>query len=126
MLRRDVRCLAALVMMRLALATIGYRRVAVRMPQAGASADGHYYAAQLARRIERLARYVPRATCLTQALALQYLLARAGHASELFVGVRQDEAGRFLAHAWLACNGRTVLGASATRLEDYTMLAKRG
>jgi hypothetical protein len=68
---------------------------------------------------------VPGASCLTQAMALQYLLARAGHASELFVGVRQDEAGAFQAHAWLACNARTVLGAAGTRLEDFTMLAQR-
>jgi hypothetical protein len=124
-LRRDARCLAALIVMRLALSCVGYRAIAARMPAAHRSDESHYYARQLARRIERLARLVPGASCLTQALALQYLLARAGHASELFVGVRQDAIGRFQAHAWLACNAHTVLGAAGTRLEDFTVLAKR-
>lgn len=124
-LRRDARCLAALVVMRIALSCAGYAAIRKRMPQAEASAQSHYYARQLARRIERLARFVPRASCLTQALALQYLLARAGHRSELQVGVRRDEDGRFLAHAWVSCNDRVVLGAATTRLSDFTPLAER-
>ncbi len=122
---RDARCLAALVVMRIALSCAGYAAIRKRMPQAKTSAQSHYYARQLARRIERLARFVPRASCLTQALALQYLLARSGHKSELQVGVRRDEAGRFLAHAWVSCNERVVLGAASTRLSDFTPLAER-
>ena len=124
-LRRDILCLGALVVIRIALTTAGYAAIRARMPQAAPSADSHFYARQLARRIERLARFVPRASCLTQALALQWLLARAGLASELFVGVRQDAAGRFAAHAWVSCNQRIVLGATTTRLSEFTVLAER-
>src|SRR5690349_5295110 len=45
---------------------------------------------------------VPRATCLTQALAAQVLLRRHGVRGHLRFGVR-SEAGRFEAHAWLEC-----------------------
>ncbi|MFO6448770.1 lasso peptide biosynthesis B2 protein [Erythrobacter sp. NE805] len=124
-LRRDAKCLAALAVMRVGLSTLGYNRLRRLMPPAPPSGEGHFYARQLARRIERLAQLVPRATCLTQALALQYLLARAGHGSDLHVGVRCDDAGRFEAHAWLACNGRVVIGAAGTRLSDYTHLTGR-
>lgn len=123
--RRDARCLAALVVMRAALSLAGYAAIAARMPQARPSPEAHYYARQLARRIEVLARFVPRASCLTQALALQYCLARGGHACELQVGVRRDDAGRFAAHAWVSCNGRIVLGAANTRLADFTPLTER-
>lgn len=125
LLRRDARCLAALVVMRLALSTVGYNRIRARMPAAAPSPEAHFYARQLARRIERLARLVPRASCLTQALALRYLLARAGKACEIHVGVRRDAAGAFAAHAWVTCNGRIVLGAAGTRLSDFTPLAER-
>ncbi len=124
-LRRDARCLGALVVMRIALSTMGYAAIRKRMPEAAPSEHAHYYARQIARRIERLARFMPRASCLTQALALQYLLARAGHACDLQIGVRRDEAGRFLAHAWVSCNGHIVLGAATTRLSDFTPIAER-
>lgn len=124
-LRRDAKCLAALAAMRVALSTAGYARIRARMPQAAGRAESYFYARQLARRIERLARLVPRASCLTQAMALQWLLARSGHASELYVGVRQAPGGRFEAHAWVSCNQRIVLGAATTRLADFTPLAER-
>lgn len=123
--RRDAVCLATLAAMRIALTCVGYAAIRKRMPEAAASPQSHYYARQLARRIERLARFVPRASCLTQALALQYLLARAGHACDLHVGVRRDPLGRFEAHAWVSCNGRIVLGTATTRLADFTPLAQR-
>jgi hypothetical protein len=121
--RLDAKCLAALAAMRIALSAAGYAAVRARMPQAPASPHAQFYARQLARRIERLARLVPGASCLTQALALQWLLARAGHGCELLVGVRRDDTGRFAAHAWVACNDRIVLGAAGTRIEDFTTLA---
>jgi transglutaminase superfamily protein len=56
-------------------------------------------------------RAVPYATCLTQALALHRLLARHGHCSIIQVGVCNID-GRFLAHAWVEHDGRTLLGTS--------------
>lgn len=123
--RADAKCLAALVAMRLALTLAGFSFIRRRMPRAGASAGAHYYARQLARRIERLAPAVPGASCLTQALALQWLLARAGHGSDLNVGVARDADGTFRAHAWLTCNGRVVIGTAGTRLSDFTPIAER-
>ncbi|WP_296312825.1 lasso peptide biosynthesis B2 protein [Erythrobacter sp.] len=122
-LRRDVKCLGALAAMRLALSLRGYAAIRAGLPEAPPTRDGHFYARQLARRITRLARLVPGASCLTQALALQYLLARAGHGCTLHIGVKRDAAGQFAAHAWVSCNGRIVLGAEGTRLGDYTALA---
>jgi hypothetical protein len=55
-------------------------------------------------------RFVPKATCLVQALAGQALLARRGHAARLHIGVSKPE-GRFEAHAWLEDEGRPILGA---------------
>lgn len=53
-------------------------------------------------------RYVPRATCLVQALALHGLLARRGRPSHLRLGVRTGET--FAAHAWVEVDGAVVLG----------------
>ena len=56
-------------------------------------------------------RAVPYATCLTQALALQRLLARHGYRSAVLVGVCRVD-GQFLAHAWVEHDGQTLLGTS--------------
>lgn len=63
------------------------------------------------------ARYVPRATCLTQALALQAMLGRAGTPSELRIGVARGKETEVDAHAWLECEGRVVIGDG--QLERY-------
>jgi hypothetical protein len=54
-------------------------------------------------------RWIPKATCLTQALAAQCLLKRNGHPAMLRLGVRK-EGERLAAHAWLESQGRIVIG----------------
>lgn len=56
-------------------------------------------------------RRVPASTCLVEALAVQLLLARFGHRSELKLGVARDASQKFIAHAWVEWNGRIVVGA---------------
>lgn len=65
--------------------------------------------------------YVPAATCLTQALAGQILLAQYGEPALLQIGVAKNEAGKLEAHAWVESRGRIVIGASP-ELFRYTRL----
>jgi hypothetical protein len=65
------------------------------------------------------ARRVPMATCLTQALALQRLLGRAGIASTLEIGVSKERS-EFAAHAWLTHEGRVLIGGET---RSYVPLA---
>ena len=67
-----------------------------------------------------VSRYVPRATCLVQALAVQRLLEREGHPACLRIGVAKSGRTRLLAHAWAASAGRVVVGGGA--LERYAPL----
>lgn len=55
-------------------------------------------------------RYVPFATCLTQALAARSLLSRMGLDSDLRIGVEKDEGERFGAHAWIELDGKIIIG----------------
>lgn len=66
-------------------------------------------AARVAWAISTAARFVPRATCVTQAVAARLLLARRGLASEICYGVGQA-GGRVIAHAWLESGGRVIVG----------------
>ena len=65
--------------------------------------------------------YVPKATCLTQALATQVLLAWHGQPpSNLRVGVAKSEEGRLEGHAWVECQGRIIVGGED--LSRYTLV----
>jgi len=85
--------------------------------------------------IRTAARFVPRATCLVQALAAHRLLARLGYDSRLHIGVAkpprnapgagngpvEDWASEFDAHAWVEYGGAVLVGVSETR---YTPLVQ--
>jgi hypothetical protein len=53
------------------------------------------------------ARRVPGARCLEWALAMRGLLAQAGVAGEVRIGVAADSPGAIRAHAWVDVGGRT-------------------
>ena len=59
--------------------------------------------------------FIPGSTCLTQALAAKYQLERFGVNTQLHFGVAKKEDGRLLAHAWLQCDGETVIGGEIAR-----------
>jgi hypothetical protein len=68
-------------------------------------------------------RYVPAATCLTQALVTKLLLARFGHHATVRIGVARSDAGEMQAHAWVESSGKIVIGGSESSLQRYTPLA---
>ena len=72
--------------------------------------------------ISRAERVVPRATCLPQALAAESLLYWADHPSVLRIGVVKTDEGRLVAHAWVECEGRIVVGELRDDLSSYTPL----
>lgn len=57
----------------------------------------------------RRMRWIP---CLATAIAANRLLARRGVGSELWLGVKTDEATTMAAHAWLIADGRVVTGGA--------------
>jgi hypothetical protein len=64
-------------------------------------------------------------TCLRRAAVLYYLLRRAGRMVELCIGVRRDEKGELLAHAWLVLDGRMYLEPSQPDGgRSYTVIAR--
>jgi len=125
------RCLLALVALLLSVIRLGLwllpfqtllrllaamtRRTAV-LPQADpATID------RVAWAVEVVSRYVPMATCLTQALTMQVLLDQLGHTASLRIGVARSAAGQFMAHAWVECEGKIVMGGWED-LSRYTPL----
>jgi Transglutaminase-like superfamily len=69
-------------------------------------------------------RYVPQATCLTQAITTQVLLTLHGHVAHLRIGVAKNKNGTLEAHAWVESQGRVVFGGAD--LSRYTPLLAAG
>jgi hypothetical protein len=104
-------CWAALI--RVGLWLLPFRTLRPLVDRAGrtprAEAADEVVAGRVAWAITNAARFVPRATCVTQALAARILLARRGFASEVCYGVGRPRE-RVIAHAWLESGGRVIVG----------------
>lgn len=89
-----------------------------------AASDFHVRAGPFANTIvwgvEAVARRIPMATCLTQAIAAKCLLRAFRHEAQLCLGVAYAPSGALRAHAWLEREGKPILGgggvSSLTRL----------
>jgi len=64
---------------------------------------------KVASSVRETSRFVPYASCLTQALATRTLLMKRGQVSSLSLGVDKNANG-FEAHAWVEVNGRIIIG----------------
>ena len=77
----------------------------------------------IASNVARVSQFVPKATCLTQAIATLILLNLKNYPATLRIGVARNNEGRFEAHAWVESEGNVVIGGSKTRLyEKYSLL----
>jgi hypothetical protein len=65
-------------------------------------------------------------TCLRRAAVLYYLSRAAGRAVDLCIGVRRDEHGVLLAHAWLLRDGELYLEPESTSglVAGYSLIAR--
>src|SRR5215207_5646128 len=94
-------CLLIVAFVRIGLSLFSYRTLRRWLQQTVAhDASNNDVRRRLPGRIvwgvSNCARVVPRASCVTQALAAQFLLARAGYRSEMRVGVAVDNDGQFI------------------------------
>lgn len=107
------RCLAVVSLVRLGLTLSSYNRMRALVTELEARNDAAIAdLRRVAWGVAAAARYVPGASCLTQALAGQYLLARQGKASTISIGIARDSGADLKAHAWLISGDHIVLGGS--------------
>src|SRR2546423_10220119 len=106
-----IRGLATVAMVRLALWTLPFRSVQamsrVRSKRLSSrSLRNRPSVRQIAWAIGAGSRYVPAATCLTQALAGLRMLRQAGYGATLQIGVARAEMEKIDAHAWVEYEGQ--------------------
>jgi len=85
-------------------------------PEVEAGPEGLRTARRAVWAVEAVGRQWPAVgTCLIQALAAHVLLGRRGCASNLRIGVKRDERGTFVAHAWLEQGDTILIGGAPHR-----------
>ncbi len=72
--------------------------------------------------ITHCSRLIPRASCLTQALALRFIMMRMGEDCVVRIGVRTTKARPFDAHAWVIHRDRVLIGGNEEDLQTFTRL----
>lgn len=72
------------------------------------------YVKKIARFVSVASGFVPRASCLVQALAGECLLRESGFDPSLHIGVKREHSETFEAHAWLEFDGTKVIGGPAS------------
>jgi hypothetical protein len=94
----------------------GAARPATPGARPGFPAPDRPSAERIAWAVRAAARYVPGATCLPQALAARFLLARHGHPARLRIGVAVTDERAIAGHAWVESDAGVVLaGAEVAR-----------
>ncbi|HVT89771.1 MAG TPA: lasso peptide biosynthesis B2 protein [Tepidisphaeraceae bacterium] len=121
--RRVVKTALLLVAFRLGLWLIPYRilRRWADVPKKPVPSPSPDERTNIGRNIVSIARFIPEATCLTQALAAHVLLRQEGFDPKLQIGVARDQQGVFKAHAWIECDGNFVVGEFNETLRYATM-----
>lgn len=106
------RAVALVAAVRIALWTLPFRwvRLVAGRKRAVSPELAMLHVEHLAWAVQAAARRIPGASCLTQALSLQYLMTLAGQDAEVHIGVAKDAARGFEAHAWVEHDGAILLG----------------
>jgi hypothetical protein len=115
--------LFVLAAVRIALNVSTYRAVERHIAAPARSIKQGVGPGRVAWAVRNMAPLVPGATCLTQALTAQHLMARTGRASKIRIGVAKDEAGAITAHAWLMFEDRVIIGGMDHDLARYAAIA---
>lgn len=101
------------VLFRISLWTVPFRRIHAFSERYQADHFGKIPTSlqplTIAQTVSKVARRVPKASCLTQALATSLLLARRGYSSAIRYGAKHID-GKFEAHAWVVVGSETIIG----------------
>jgi Transglutaminase-like superfamily len=120
--RRMLHALFLVIAFRLGLWTVPYHFLQQTADRVGARRTGPADEPErIGRNITAMSRYIPGASCLTQALAAQVLLQQDGFTPKMRIGVARGELGEFKAHAWIECNGQIIVGDLGPKMVFSTM-----
>ncbi len=67
--------------------------------------------------VKTAGRYLPKVSCLIQAMAAYVMLEQQGYFTHFKIGVAKNRSGGLEAHAWVECDAKVVIGSIESSLE---------
>jgi hypothetical protein len=80
----------------------------------------------ISRSIRAASHYIPKATCLPQALTAQHLLVWNNYPANFQIGVAKDANGKLEAHAWVTSQNKIIVGGEQTTSRFVSLSAMEG
>jgi hypothetical protein len=80
----------------------------------------------ISRSIRAASHYIPKATCLPQALTAQHLLIWNRYPADFQIGVAKDANGKLEAHAWVTSQNKIIVGGERTTNRFVLLSAMEG
>ena len=77
--------------------------------------------------VKTAGRYLPKVSCLIQAMAAYVMFERQGYLTHFKIGVAKNRPGGLEAHAWVECDAKVVIGSIENSLKfiPLPLMAKR-
>lgn len=119
-----IKCWFLVLFVRIVLSVKSYKPILKSITFLKGSDDNYRHPLLFAWGVKSAARYVPKASCLTQALSLRWLLARAGKKSIIYVGVAPDDSKQMKAHAWVIYRDTVILGGDEKDFSTFTPITQ--
>ncbi|MEL7166107.1 MAG: lasso peptide biosynthesis B2 protein [Pseudomonadota bacterium] len=126
-------CQVVVIFVRLALYVVKFSRIQKMLTsQRATNHKNEARAFIIARNVQKAARFVPNASCLTQALSAQAVLSWFGVPTEMVLGASKSNADpRLLSgrpgtdfHAWLTWKGQVILGGEELETQTFVPLSR--
>jgi len=115
-----IKCFVLVAYIRLTLSFKSYAPILKRIKATQGDPKNHRQPLHFVWAVKKAARVVPKATCLTQALAVRWLMARSAQDCTIRIGVAPEAGGGIKAHAWVIYRDDIIIGGDDPDFESYT------
>jgi len=119
-----IKCWILVLFVRIILTVKSYKPILKSITTLKGTDENYRHPLLFAWGVKSVARYVPKASCLTQALSLRWLMARAGKNCTVCVGVAPGESKQMKAHAWVIYRDTVILGGDEKNFSTFTPITE--
>lgn len=114
-----IKCWCLVLVIRIFLSITSYKTILKQIQSVRRSPKNNRHPLLFVRAVKRASRFVPKASCLTQALAVKWLMARANQDCTLRIGVSPDPKTGMKAHAWVIHDGAVIIGGDEENFSTF-------
>ncbi len=117
-----IKCWGLLIVIRVTLTLKSYLPILHSIQTLKGTNDHYRHPLLFVWAVKKAALFVPKASCLTQALAVKWLMKRADKDGQLCIGVMNNPRFGFKAHAWVVYRDAVIIGGDDSNFGEYSAI----